>query len=254
VATSNHYLKDLKTFCNWLMRERRMDRNPVAYLRKLNDRFDRRHDRRALEPEELGRLLDAALKGDVLGETTGEDRYWLYRVACEVGLLTGEAGRLRVLDFELAGVDPSLTVPAAYSRKRRRTHVLPLSRDTAAGIQRYFRGRLPSAPAFRLSRRPVETLRIDLATAGIAYRDDAGRVVDMYALRHTAITRLSEVADSFTTLQALARHETPSVTARYAHPRLVNMRAAVEQVAAMKGPPAGVAKPGRGKRRRGRGI
>jgi len=51
-----------------------------------------------------------------------------------------------------------------------------------------------------------------LADAGIAYRDDGGRVADFHALRHTFITNLVRGRVHPKLAQALARHSTPTLT------------------------------------------
>lgn len=241
IATSNHYLKALKSFCNWLVDNELAETNPLARVRKLNEAADRRHDRRALSPDELAALLTAARGAPARFGMTGEERYWAYRLASEMGLLAGEMRKLTVADFDLTGCEPTVTIPAAYARKRRETYVLPLRVDTARGLRAFCgHNKSPGIRVFALPVKTAEMLRADLADARISYRDDAGRCVDFYALRHTAITNLGYTARSFADLQALARHRTPAMTARYAHARLVDMRAAVE----------GLSKPVTKKRRR----
>jgi len=61
--TSNHYLSAIKEFCHWLVMDRRSGDNPIAHLKRLNVKMDRRHDRRALDAEEFARLIEAATTG-----------------------------------------------------------------------------------------------------------------------------------------------------------------------------------------------
>ena len=58
-ASSNYYLVAIKGFCRWMVRERRMHDNPVAYLQGGNIKMERHHDRRALLPAELLQSLTA---------------------------------------------------------------------------------------------------------------------------------------------------------------------------------------------------
>ena len=61
-------------------------------------------------------------------------------------------------------------------------------------------------------------LRADLADAGIPCRDDAGRVADFHALRHTFITNLARSGVHPKIAQQLARHSTITLTMdRYSH-------------------------------------
>ena len=61
-ATRNEYLAAIKTFCNWLVQEKRLQSNPIDMLQKADRSSDRRHVRRALTQEEIAALLDAAEK------------------------------------------------------------------------------------------------------------------------------------------------------------------------------------------------
>ncbi len=61
-------------------------------------------------------------------------------------------------------------------------------------------------------------LRRDLAAAGIAYRDAAGRVFDFHALRHQFISTLAAAGVHPKTAQTLARHKSIRLTMdRYTH-------------------------------------
>ena len=51
--TFNFYLAALKQFCRWMVKDRRASESPVAHLDGLNVKTDRRHDPRALDPEEV---------------------------------------------------------------------------------------------------------------------------------------------------------------------------------------------------------
>ena len=59
-STRNSYLGTIRAFCGWLKRSRRMAENPVAGVQKADQASDRRHVRRALTVDEMGRLLRAA--------------------------------------------------------------------------------------------------------------------------------------------------------------------------------------------------
>jgi hypothetical protein len=51
----NFYLKAFQQFCRGMIQNRRASERPVAHLRGVNVRTDRRHDRRALEADEIRR-------------------------------------------------------------------------------------------------------------------------------------------------------------------------------------------------------
>jgi len=56
----NRRLQAIRQFARWCVGARRMAYDPLVGLKPLNEAADRRHVRRALSPEELARLLDAA--------------------------------------------------------------------------------------------------------------------------------------------------------------------------------------------------
>jgi len=58
--TVNAHLAAIVAFCNWCVAEGRLVVNPLTRLRKLDERADRRHERRALTEDELRRLLTVA--------------------------------------------------------------------------------------------------------------------------------------------------------------------------------------------------
>lgn len=53
IGTSNHYMRSVKSFGAWLVRERRWAENPFAYMSELNAKTDVRHDRRTLPVDQL---------------------------------------------------------------------------------------------------------------------------------------------------------------------------------------------------------
>jgi len=211
--SSNHYLAAAKGFYNWLVRERRATESPIAHLSALNARTDRRHVRRALEPDELGRLLEAAGAGAERFGMTGDERRWLYRLAVETGLRSGELRSLTRASFELGGSDPTVTIDAA-SAKNRKAATLPLRPDTAAELAAFVGCKVPTAPVFKMPRPEdvVVMLRADLEAAGIAYKDDTGRVADFHSLRGTFASLLLKSGVDVRTAKELMRHSTIAMT------------------------------------------
>src|SRR5260370_1127230 len=77
-------------------------------------------------------------------------------------------------------------------------------------------------------------LRIDLDAAGIAYRDEEGRVADFHALRHSYITLLSRSGVSPKVAQELARHSDIRLTMNvYTHTGLFDLAGAVDSMPAL---------------------
>src|SRR6202041_4196176 len=70
---------------------------------------------------------------------------------------------------------------------------------------------MPMANVFNMPadyKKVIDMLRADLADAGIAYIDDAGRFADFHAIRHTFISNLAHGGVHPKTAQRLARHST----------------------------------------------
>jgi len=209
--TANFYLQAGKQFLRWLVRDGRAPDNRLAHLQRYNVKTDRRHDRRALSVDELQKLLEAAQNGPTLEDVTGPDRALAYRLCVETGLRVGELRSLTPASFDLDGDPPTLTVRAAYS-KRRRDDLLPMRREMAERMAAFIAGRPVDTPLFVLPDKPVELLKADLAKAKIEYRDDAGKVVDWHALRHTFISNLAAGGAHPKVAQALARHSSIVLT------------------------------------------
>ena len=240
-ATSNYHLAALKSFCRWMVSDRRASESPVAHLDGLNARTDRRRVRRALDVEEIRWLLDTTRNGPQRYGMTGPARAMLYRVAIESGLRRGELASLTRASFALEGERLTVTVAAAYS-KRRREDVLPLRPDTAAELRDLLAGKHPAAPAFNMPHRRHESSamwKADLADARqawleaaatpqerqdrerqsfLAYQDAAGRFADFHALRHTCGSLLAAAGTHPKVAQSIMRHSTIDLTmSRYTH-------------------------------------
>jgi integrase len=228
--TSNGYLLAFKHFCKWLQADERAPGNPVVYLQGLNVKVDRRHDRRALSPEECRKLLATAAAGPIHLGMPGAERALLYRTALESGLRAGELKTLTVGACDLVGGVPTLTVRAGYS-KHRREDVQPIPPTLAYALRQHVGGRAAEELVFgnmpridNLSR----MLQADLGRAEIPYRDTAGRVADFHALRHTYITNLALAGVHPKTAMDLARHSDINLTmARYSHTALRNQAQAL---------------------------
>jgi len=143
-ATFNRYVTALKSFGKWMQREGRASDCPLEGLRKLNAKTDKRHPRRPLEVNELLWLLDTTRNGPDRAGMTGPERAMLYRLATETGLRSNELRSLTRSSFRLDAAIPTVTVQAAYS-KRRRDDVLPLRPDTANDLRNFLNNRPPIA-------------------------------------------------------------------------------------------------------------
>ena len=113
----------------------------------------------------------------------------------------------------------------------------PLPADVAAALRDYLAGK----PAGRaglgrdVGEGPpgAEMLRIDLEAAGIPYAvegPDGPEYADFHSLRHSYLTLGGRSGIDLRTLQELAGHSKPELTARYSHRRLYDLAGAVDKL------------------------
>ena len=213
--TFNFYLKHAKQFCRWMVQDRRASESPLQHLQGLNVRTDRRHDRRALEPDEVRRLLEATRAAGERFGMSGYERAVLYRLAVETGLRRNELRSLTVASFDLDKC--TVTVEAAYS-KHRRQDMLPLRPDTAAELKGFLAGKLPNVRVFSVGDKTCKMIKADLEAAGIPYVDESGRYADFHSLRHTTGSWLAANGVHPSVAQAIMRHSDINLTmSRYTH-------------------------------------
>jgi integrase len=237
VQTTNDYLSALKSFGRWLVKDRRLGDNPFAHLDGGNAKLDRRHDRRELEVDELRALLAAARDSErTFRGLAGGDRYHLYATACGTGFRASGLASLTPESFDLTADTPTATLAARHA-KNRKTKVQPLSPDLAELLRGYLASKPAGQPiwpgTWARDRKGAEMLRIDLDAAGIPYAvdgPDGPLYADFHALRHTYLTLGGRAGIDLRTLQELAGHSTPTLTARYSHRRLYDLAGAVEKL------------------------
>ncbi|MFH0947128.1 MAG: site-specific integrase [Planctomycetota bacterium] len=213
VRTANRHLMAIKAFCKWMVREGRMDSDPLVGLSGGNPNIDRRHERRALSREEIGKLIAAAVAGKDCRGLSGRDRAMLFRIALGTGFRASEIASLTPASFYLDKEQPIIVVEAGYSKNRRRA-VQPIRRDLAELLKPWLATRPPDRPVFdvpNLHHRTAAYVKHDLEVAGIPYLDD-GRVADFHSLRVTFISEVVASGASVKEAQLLARHADPGLT------------------------------------------
>lgn len=231
LRTCNAYLRSIKSFTRWLWIEKRCPHDLLVGLRGFNEETDRRHLRRELTVDEIGCLLQFVERFTMPKHNlAGPDRAILYRLALGTGLRAGELRSLTPESFDLDGEHATVTLAAAYS-KRRREDTQPLRADLAALVRNWLADKPRGERVFAAM--PGDTarmLRTDLQAARAAwiaeakdseaerasretsdflcYRDAAGQVADFHATRHTYISGIVAGGASVKVAQELARHST----------------------------------------------
>jgi integrase len=225
----HHYTRTIKGFSRWLWRDGRVREDKLAHLTSQNPEADRRHERRALTPEEQARLIEAADAGPIVLKMTGRDRAALYRLALGTGFRANELRSLTPEAFDLDADTPTVTVAAAYS-KRRRDDVQPIRPDLAEIIHPWLGSKAPGQPIFgNLTKHTNLLIQADLKAAGIDYWDVSDRVADFHSLRHSFVTALAMSNAPVKVIQSLARHSTPTLTLGvYAHVGLYDQTSALD--------------------------
>jgi site-specific recombinase XerD len=271
--TYNNYLSSAKQFTRWLVRDRRATTDSLAHLSKLNVSTDRRHDRRALTPEEFGLLVEAAKTGPTVETISGHDRAMMYVVAAWTGFRKGEIGSLTPRSLRLDGDPPTATVDACYSKRRRQDSQI-LHPEVVHRLEEWLAtkpklgpgdvlfpvsGRVPGGKErkthkmmecdLKAARKQwIEAVKDDAAERAIreqsdflAYRDESGLFADFHSNRHLFITSLERAGLSPKMAQTLARHSDVRLTLGiYTHVGLYDQIAAIESLPA---PPSGNPKP-----------
>jgi integrase len=229
----------MKQFINWMVTDRRMPHNPLVGLSPANVQKDRRHDRRALDGEELSWLIFAARNGKRIEGISGPDRAMLYVMACWTGYRRKELAAVTQDSLDLESNPPTVTVPAAYT-KNGRSDTMPLHPVVVDQLQAWLATKPISrgAPLFELKspgggfRKTHKMMRKDLEAARKAwieeakesgvleevrrregsdflkYRNSAGLYADFHANRHTFITNLGRAGIH----PKLAQHSTINLT------------------------------------------
>jgi integrase len=229
--TANSYLKDAKRFGRWLKRDGRLADSPFEALKTFNQESDRRLVRRALNSDELSRLLAATGTIPMNYGLCSADREMLYRLAVTTGLRKSELCSLTPESFALETSPASVTVKAGYS-KHRRTDVQPLRADVAAVVRSWLESKEPALPVFKTPDKAAVMIRRDLEAAGIKQNTDAGNA-DFHSLRHTFISLLASSGADIGSVRELARHSDLKMTQRYVHAAHANKLRALDSLPAL---------------------
>ncbi|MFX0194602.1 MAG: tyrosine-type recombinase/integrase, partial [Candidatus Hodarchaeota archaeon] len=240
-ATYNSYVTAIKIFCNWMYDNQRVSESPLRSLKPLT--LDRKEYRRALEPDEVHRLLEATRKAPFRHNMSGVERSILYLLLIETGLRRGELMSLTVSSFEL---DKCTVTVEPENFKGRRKAVRYLKQKRANELREFFKGKLPNIKPFNVSDhwRSADMIREDLEETeqrgyndellqeAIPFVDENGRRLDLHALRHTYITALDGTDASLAERKVLAGHSLKGdlTLGTYTHPSPDRLRDIVEQL------------------------
>ncbi len=214
--TIKHYVRHVRQFTKFLIDDDRIEVDPFRKLRPPKV-TERKHRRRALNPEECGRLLKAAREGDSMFGLTGLDREALYHTAVHTGYRASELGRLVVANVHLDDDVPNISLSAANTKNRDDARI-PLRDPATVEFLRTWIGGKPRDEKlwpgnWASNRYGGKMMQHDLKAAGIPYEVE-GRKADFHALRYTFITNAIKLGELPATVQRLARHSDINLTFR----------------------------------------
>lgn len=213
--TANTQRQYILAFAAWATDDGRADLSRLGRsAKRRKEELDRRRVRRALTVAEEDALLEVA-----------GPRRLVYRLALGTGLRRGEIGSLTWADLDLeSGIG---TVRNTKGGRPEEFNIMPELVDELRAARPMLVGSnsrrvFDSVPTHR-------TFRKDLARAGIAERDERGRVIDLHALRGTLGTRLAAAGIAPQVAKGIMRHSDYRTTVKhYHHLTLHDQRRALE--------------------------
>ncbi len=254
----------LHSFAAWLVRKKKLARNPVTNALRPKDAPKRQP--RAFTADELSRIFHAARTGPLTTGTVnrggrprrdgsrpgpapakltdetraalvllGRERELCYRTVATLGLRRGEAKALRVYDLKLDGPTPFVRLAAFdpstgdQEVKTAKSLILPVVPTLAEELRQWVKdtGRQPGDPVFGVP--TLRTFKGDMRRAGVPYKDARGRTADFHSLRRSTGTMLAVANVPPKEAQSYMRHSDIRLTLQvYADAGVVGMGNAVD--------------------------
>ncbi len=198
--TANDYLEAIRCFFNWLIKNGRVQVNPLASVEKVRTEGRETRQRRAFNGQEMHHLLAAV----------PANRKAVYLMAVHTGLRRSELAALKWGDVHLDAVMPFVQVRASTT-KNSKPAAMRLHPDVVKAMQEIKGDKQPDEPVFDRFPR-IERFRRDLNKAGITYRDGTGHFADFHSLRKTFGTNLANAGVPSRVAMALMRHSDRRLT------------------------------------------
>ncbi len=214
--TCKHIVRHARQFTKFLLDDERVATDPFQKLRppKVSER---RHQRRALTPDECTKLLQAARAGSPMYGLSGPDQAALILLALHTGFRASELSRLVVADLNLDGAHPHVRLSATQTKNKEAARIPLRDPEVVQFLKNWIAGKVPKAKLWpgnwAKSRGGSKMIREALKAAGIPYEVD-DRKADFHALRYTFITNLIKAGEPPAYVQRLARHSDINLTYR----------------------------------------
>lgn len=236
--TVEKHVGAIKQFTKWLVEGAKLQRDPLASVKKPNPQSDRKLERRELTREEWPYLDAATRAGPERYNMTGTERALLYLTAIQTALRSNELRSLKRGQLYLHGDNPYITCKprSTKNKKPAKQYILP---DLAAQLRRHIATKAPKAPVFGMPSqfKVAAMIRSDLADARdawlkealdelrdadeyarrqesdfLATANDEGEVFDFHALRHTCGAWLARAGVHPNVVKTVMRHSTIRMT------------------------------------------
>jgi integrase len=236
-VTRNEYVTTMKAFTRWAVEARRIDADPLVSLKRLERRAIKvKHPRRALCPDEIAALLDAAErrpvvelqmirrgvdKGKLLAKVRanvlerarrkGASRRLAYLLAVWTGLRRSELAALTWGDLNL-DVVPARIHLRAETTKSKRADSLVIHPQLDGELRTIRPVRVTADQRILTGVPSMKAMAADLRFAGIDPGTQASGFVDFHSLRKTLSTMMAAAGMSQRARQAHMRHTDPRLT------------------------------------------
>jgi site-specific recombinase XerC len=135
VCNTNNFLKAFKSFVYWMLKNDRLQHNPVQGVQPLK-KLGRQRIRRALSAGEVGRLLTATIDAGHYHGLAGHERNLVYQIAIYTGFRYNEIYTLERKDIAF-GSEPNITIQA-HNAKNGKCVTLPLQKELSQNLKQYF--------------------------------------------------------------------------------------------------------------------
>jgi integrase len=217
--TLNEYLNAFNVFLKWLHKRNVIKANPLSSVEKVDGRGKESRLRRALNLEEVLRLLNVA----------NPQHKAAYLIALTCGLRRREIELLKWSDLHLDTEFPYVML-RAITAKNRKAKPLALKPETVEAILKlkvleldsiYIVGKLPR----------MRDMKADWKKANILYKDENGYIADFHSLRKTFCTFLHKAGVATRVVQEAMRHSDPKLTTNnYTDVNQFNMSEAINRL------------------------
>jgi len=208
--TVNGYLIAAKSFCNWMVKDRRACESPLAHLEKRDEAQERRGP---FTVEELRLLIATAKAGPAWRGITGVERALIYRLGAETGLRANEMRLLTRSAFHIQD-DRPIVVAERLTTKGKKARIIGLRNDTAQELRAYLSDKMPTTRALPVPKSDSTSLMIyfDMERAGVPKVDENGRTRKFHSLRHTTGSFFNAAGVNPKVAQAVLGHSDINLT------------------------------------------